>query len=53
MGRHRLNRTVEEIREQTNIRSKRWYQRNKQRICKERMQRYWKQMHMDENMSDM
>ena len=43
MGRKRLNRTIEEIREQTNVRSKRWYQRNKQRICEERMRRYWEQ----------
>ena len=43
MGRKRLNRTIEEIREQTNVRSKRWYQRNKQRICEERMLRYWEQ----------
>jgi hypothetical protein len=53
MGRHRLNRTADEIREQTNVRSKRWYQRNKRRICERRMQKYWEQKAVDESLPQM
>lgn len=43
MGRKKLNRTEAELAEQSNNRSKRYYQRNKERIRKERMQRYWQE----------
>jgi len=42
MGRKKLNRTKEELNEQANIRSKRYYHRHKDRINKKTMQRYWK-----------
>ena len=43
MGRKKLNKTDDEIREQWNVRAKKYYQRNKDRIRKERMCRYWEQ----------
>jgi hypothetical protein len=43
MGRKKLNRTKEELKEQSNIRSKRYYQRNKEECDRKRMERYWKQ----------
>ena len=36
-------RTIEELRKQSNINTKRWYQRNKQSVCEKRKQRYWEQ----------
>ena len=42
MGRKQINRTKEEIRKQNRIRAKRFYEKNKKRICERRMQRYWK-----------
>ena len=42
MGRKKLNRTKDELNEQSNLRSKRYYKFNKQEICSKRMERYWK-----------
>jgi hypothetical protein len=53
MGIKKLNRTEKELREQWNNRSKRYYQRNKKRICKERMRRYWEEKEMEKKMSKM
>jgi membrane protein involved in colicin uptake len=41
MGRKKLNRTKEELLEQQRQRSKRHYQRHKQRLNEQSMQRYW------------
>ena len=42
MGRKRLNRTSDEIREQNRIRGNRFYGKHKERIRHERMEKYWK-----------
>ena len=51
MGRKKLNRTLEELREQSNIRSKRYYQKNRTKINKKTMERYWRRKQMDEDVS--
>jgi hypothetical protein len=43
MGRKKLNRTTEELREQNRIACKRYYQRNKLERNSERMRKYWEQ----------
>lgn len=40
MGRKKLNKTPEQIREQNRIRAKRYYENHKEEICKKRMKRY-------------
>jgi hypothetical protein len=40
MGRKKLNRTKDELKEQSNQRSKRYYERNRESICEKRMHRY-------------
>ena len=50
-GRKKLNRTDAEIREQTRIRAKRFYARNKERLNEERMDRYWRSKEVDKNVS--
>ena len=40
MGRKKLNKTKEQIREQNRIRSKRYYDNHKAEICEKRMKRY-------------
>ena len=49
MGRKKLNRTKDELREQKRVRDERYYQRHRNNILEKRMRRYWKQM--DERMS--
>lgn len=44
MGRKKLNRTIEELREQKRIRDERYYNRHKTQICEKRMQKYWETM---------
>lgn len=44
MGRYKLNRTVEEKREQARIRAKRYYSRHKEELNKKAMQRYWQKV---------
>jgi hypothetical protein len=43
MGRKKLNKSLEEIREQNRIRAKRFYDRHKEEVKKNRMRRYWKE----------
>ena len=40
MGRKKLNRTEEELREQKRVRDRRYYQKHRKCICKKRMERY-------------
>lgn len=40
MGRKKLNRTKDELKQQSNQRSKRYYERNREAICEKRMHRY-------------
>lgn len=42
MGRKKLNRTKDEIREQNRIRANKFYEKHGTRIKEERMRRYWK-----------
>jgi hypothetical protein len=42
MGRKKLNRTAEELREQWRKRRSRFYERNKERLNAERLERYYK-----------
>ena len=42
MGRKKLNRTREELLKQQRNRAKRYYERNKERLNEESMERYWK-----------
>ena len=51
MRRKKLNRTKEELREQSNTRSKRYYQRNKAECNRKRMEGYWKQKQMVKKLS--
>jgi hypothetical protein len=44
MGRKKLNRTEEQLREQKRIRDKRYYERHGERIKQKRMLKYWKTM---------
>jgi hypothetical protein len=41
MGRKRLNKTYKQILEESNIRSKRYYDLHKEDVKKKRMLRYW------------
>lgn len=41
MGRKKLNRTKEEINEQARIRMKKYYERHKERIKKQKLERYY------------
>lgn len=43
MGRKKLNRTREELLEQQRVRAKRYYEKHKQRLNKNSLQRYYKQ----------
>ena len=49
MGRHKINRTREELLEQQRCRGKRYYERHAERIRKERMRKYW----IDKKVSEM
>ena len=51
MGRKKLNKNEVELREQKQVRDKRYYERHKQNILRKRMQRYWEKM--DKKMSKM
>lgn len=42
MGRKKLNRTKEEIREQNRIRQRRFYERHSKEIKKEKLKKYYK-----------
>ena len=42
MGRKKLNRTADELRAMRRARQKRFYQKHKDRLNEESMQRYWK-----------
>ena len=42
MGRKKLNRTKEEINEQTKLRMRKYYERHKDRLKKEKLERYYK-----------
>lgn len=41
MGRKKLNRTREELREQKRIRDKRYYEKHGDEIKRKRMEKYW------------
>ena len=51
MGRKRLNRTDEELREQSRIRQRRFYERHSKRIKREKMRKYYERKEMDKKMS--
>jgi hypothetical protein len=53
MGRKKLYRTEEELREQSNNRSKRYYSRNKDKCNHKSMLRYWKRKAVDKKLSEM
>lgn len=44
MGRQRKYTTIEEINESNKRKSKSYYLRNREKICKKRMQKYWKNL---------
>lgn len=48
MGRHKLNRTKEELQEQSRVRAKRFYERHSKQIKQERMRRYWSDKKLSE-----
>ena len=50
MGRKKLNRTENELREQKKIRDKKYYTRHKSKLLQKRMQRYWE--NVDKKLSD-
>ena len=41
MGRKKLNKTKEELNEQTKFRMRKYYERHKERIRREKLQRYY------------
>ncbi len=53
MGRKRLNRTKEEIREQNRIRQRRFYERHSKRIKKEKLKKYYNQKEMEKKLPQM
>ena len=50
MGRKKLNKTQDELREQKRIRDKRYYEKHKSKLLQKRMRRYWEKM--DKKMSN-
>jgi hypothetical protein len=44
MGRKKLNRTREELNEQTKLRMRKYYERHKERIKREKLDRYYKKV---------
>ena len=51
MGRKKLNRTKEELREQFRIRQRRFYERHSERIKKEKLEQYYERKTMEEKLS--
>ena len=49
MGRKKLNRTPEEVKEQNRIRGNRFFKLNQKRLCKERMERYYRDRDLQNN----
>ena len=52
MGRHKLNRTKEELKEQSRVRARRFYERHSKEIKRERMRRYWSNKKLSEMQLD-
>ena len=52
MGRKKLNRTKEEINEQTKLRMRKYYERNRNKIKRKNLKRYYDQRNLYNNKQD-